>query len=46
MISFMEKQEDIWDIKDKDSRIIYANKAVFSTSCLPMNFSIEGKKNC
>uniref|UniRef100_A0A3B0MQ20 PAS fold-4 domain-containing protein n=1 Tax=Arsenophonus endosymbiont of Trialeurodes vaporariorum TaxID=235567 RepID=A0A3B0MQ20_9GAMM len=44
LISFMEKQEDIWYSKDTDSRIIYANKTVLNTSGLPMNFNIEGKK--
>lgn len=43
LISFMEKQEhDCWNIKDIEFRYIYANKAMFFNSCLPMNFNIEG----
>ncbi|MFS1564370.1 MAG: LuxR family transcriptional regulator, partial [Candidatus Arsenophonus phytopathogenicus] len=44
LISFMEKQEDIWDIKDTESCFVYANKALLTSSCLSVNFNIEGRR--
>ncbi|WP_162505354.1 hypothetical protein [Candidatus Arsenophonus triatominarum] len=40
----MEKQEDFWDIKDTELCFVYANKSAFTTSRLPVNFNIEGKR--
>ncbi|MBS9437797.1 helix-turn-helix transcriptional regulator [Photorhabdus noenieputensis] len=42
-ISYMENSNDVWVIKDKEHRFIYANDTMIHYSGLPKGFNIEGK---
>ncbi|MGV7961815.1 LuxR C-terminal-related transcriptional regulator [Photorhabdus tasmaniensis] len=43
IISYMENSNDVWVIKDNESRFIYANNTMICYSGLPKNFNIEGR---
>ncbi|TDB59054.1 helix-turn-helix transcriptional regulator [Photorhabdus khanii] len=42
-ISYMENSNDVWVIKDNESRFVYANDIMIYYSGLPKGFNIEGK---
>ncbi|MEK9498729.1 PAS domain-containing protein [Photorhabdus sp. P32] len=42
-ISYMENSNDVWVIKDNESRFIYANDTMIYYSGLPKGFNIEGR---
>ncbi|RAX01176.1 MULTISPECIES: helix-turn-helix transcriptional regulator [unclassified Photorhabdus] len=42
-ISYMENSNDLWVIKDNESRFVYVNDATLYYSGLPKGFNIEGK---
>ncbi|WP_339056766.1 helix-turn-helix transcriptional regulator [Candidatus Regiella endosymbiont of Tuberolachnus salignus] len=45
LISIMEHSEDIWGIKDCESRFIYTNRAFRKFLNIPDKFKIEGKSD-
>ncbi|AWK14525.1 PAS domain-containing protein [Candidatus Fukatsuia symbiotica] len=45
LISIMEHSEDIWGIKDCESRFIYTNRAFREFLNIPACFKIEGKRD-
>ncbi|WP_176488767.1 helix-turn-helix transcriptional regulator [Candidatus Regiella insecticola] len=45
LISIMEHSEDIWGIKDCESRFIYTNRAFREFLNIPARFKIEGKRD-
>ncbi len=42
-ISYMKNSNDVWVIKDNESRFIYANDTMIYYSGLPKGFNIEGR---
>lgn len=45
LISIMESSNDIWGIKDCESRFIYTNRAFREFLNIPARFKIEGKRD-
>ncbi|AWK15549.1 PAS domain-containing protein (plasmid) [Candidatus Fukatsuia symbiotica] len=45
LVSIMERSDDIWGIKDCESRFIYTNRAFREFLNIPARFKIEGKRD-
>ncbi|AWK13285.1 PAS domain-containing protein [Candidatus Fukatsuia symbiotica] len=45
LTSIMENSQDVWGIKDRDSRFIYANRAFFDFLNLPQGFDVIGRRD-
>ncbi|MEA9445721.1 PAS domain-containing protein [Candidatus Fukatsuia symbiotica] len=45
LTSIMENSQDVWGIKDRDSRFIYTNRAFFDFLNLPQGFDVVGRRD-
>lgn len=45
LVSIMERSDDIWGIKDCESRFVYTNRAFRDFLDIPAKFKIEGKSD-